>query len=51
MASGAARLPIAITAHKDEIGAIVKSIREAGKVEVCKLVDAYPWVYTIPQPK
>jgi putative aminopeptidase FrvX len=36
---------IAITAHKDEIGAIVKSIGEAGQVEVRKLGGAYPWVY------
>ncbi|NEQ24788.1 MAG: M42 family metallopeptidase, partial [Microcoleus sp. SIO2G3] len=36
---------IAITAHKDEIGAIVKRVGEAGKVEVRKLGGAYPWVY------
>jgi len=36
---------IAITAHKDEIGAIVKTIGDAGKVEVRKLGGAYPWVY------
>ena len=36
---------IAITAHKDEIGAIVKNIGDAGKVEVRKLGGAYPWVY------
>ncbi|WP_066425839.1 M42 family metallopeptidase [Anabaena sp. 4-3] len=36
---------IAITAHKDEIGAIVKNIAEDGKVEVRKLGGAYPWVY------
>ncbi|MBK1988868.1 M42 family peptidase [Sphaerospermopsis aphanizomenoides BCCUSP55] len=36
---------IAITAHKDEIGAIVKSIGDAGKVEVRKLGGAFPWVY------
>jgi putative aminopeptidase FrvX len=36
---------IAITAHKDEIGAIVKNIGEAGKVEVRKLGGAFPWVY------
>ncbi|ABA22790.1 Peptidases M20 and M42 [Trichormus variabilis ATCC 29413] len=36
---------VAITAHKDEIGAIVKNIGDAGKVEVRKLGGAYPWVY------
>ncbi|MBU7581757.1 MAG: M42 family peptidase [Nostoc sp. TH1S01] len=36
---------IAITAHKDEIGAIVKTIGDAGKVEVRKLGGAFPWVY------
>lgn len=36
---------IAITAHKDEIGAIVSNIGDAGKVEVRKLGGAFPWVY------
>jgi len=36
---------IAITAHKDEIGAIVKSIGDDGCVEVRKLGGAFPWVY------
>ncbi|HLO88705.1 MAG TPA: M20/M25/M40 family metallo-hydrolase [Nostocaceae cyanobacterium] len=36
---------IAITAHKDEIGGIVKSIGENGRVEVRKLGGAFPWVY------
>lgn len=36
---------IAITAHKDEIGAIVKSVDEDGCVEVRKLGGAFPWVY------
>lgn len=36
---------IAITAHKDEIGGIVKSIGEAGRVQVRKLGGAFPWVY------
>jgi putative aminopeptidase FrvX len=36
---------IAITAHKDEIGAIVKKIRPDGKVEVRKLGGSFPWVY------
>lgn len=36
---------VAITAHKDEIGAIVKDISDAGQVEVRKLGGSYPWVY------
>lgn len=36
---------LAITAHKDEIGAIVKRVGEAGRVEVRKLGGAFPWVY------
>lgn len=36
---------IAITAHKDEIGAIVKTVGEAGKVEIRKLGGSYPWIY------
>ncbi|MDF5716140.1 MAG: M42 family peptidase [Rhizonema sp. NSF051] len=36
---------IAITAHKDEIGAIVKTIGDEGRVEVRKLGGAFPWVY------
>lgn len=36
---------IAITAHKDEIGAIVKSISSEGRVEVRKLGGSFPWVY------
>ncbi len=46
-----ARLPgreagaIAITAHKDEIGAIVKSIEADGKVSARKLGGSFPWVY------
>lgn len=36
---------IAITAHKDEIGAIVKTIGDEGRVEVRKLGGSYPWVY------
>ncbi|HBL14076.1 MAG TPA: peptidase M42 [Cyanobacteria bacterium UBA11162] len=36
---------IAITAHKDEIGAIVKTIGEQGRVEVRKLGGSFPWVY------
>ena len=36
---------IAITAHKDEIGALVKTIGDAGRVEVRKLGGSFPWVY------
>ncbi|BAY91651.1 MULTISPECIES: M42 family metallopeptidase [unclassified Tolypothrix] len=36
---------IAITAHKDEIGAIVKTIGDHGRVEVRKLGGSYPWIY------
>src|SRR4028118_804520 len=36
---------IAITAHKDEIGAIVKTVGEKGCVEVRRLGGAYPWGY------
>jgi putative aminopeptidase FrvX len=36
---------IAITAHKDEIGAIVKTVGDEGRVEVRKLGGAFPWVY------
>ncbi len=36
---------IAITAHKDEIGAIVKTIESEGKVSARKLGGSFPWVY------
>jgi putative aminopeptidase FrvX len=36
---------IAITGHKDEIGAIVKGITTQGKLEVRRLGGAFPWVY------
>jgi putative aminopeptidase FrvX len=36
---------IAITGHKDEIGAIVKSIDERGCLQVRKLGGSFPWVY------
>ncbi len=36
---------IAITGHKDEIGAIVKTVGKEGRVEVRKLGGAFPWVY------
>ena len=50
--NGIARLPgrdreraIAITAHKDEIGGIVKTLGPEGRVEVRRLGGAFPWVY------
>ena len=36
---------VAITAHKDEIGAIVKTVGDEGRVEVRRLGGAFPWVY------
>ncbi|MBR8827014.1 MAG: M42 family peptidase [Gomphosphaeria aponina SAG 52.96 = DSM 107014] len=36
---------IAITAHKDEIGAVVKSMDEAGCLQVRKLGGSFPWIY------
>ena len=36
---------IAITAHKDEIGAIVKTVGAEGRVEVRRLGGSFPWVY------
>jgi putative aminopeptidase FrvX len=36
---------IAITAHKDEIGGIVKEIKPDGKIELGKLGGSFPWVY------
>jgi putative aminopeptidase FrvX len=36
---------IAITGHKDEIGAIVKSIDSYGCLQVRQLGGAFPWVY------
>lgn len=36
---------LAITAHKDEIGGIVKRIDADGRIEVRKLGGAFPWVY------
>ena len=40
-----AQQSIAITAHKDEIGAIVKTVGSEGRVEVRRLGGSYPWVY------
>jgi putative aminopeptidase FrvX len=36
---------IAITGHKDEIGAIVKSIDDKGCLQVRRLGGSFPWVY------
>ena len=36
---------LAITGHKDEIGAIVKSIEQQGRLQVRKLGGSFPWVY------
>jgi putative aminopeptidase FrvX len=36
---------LAITAHKDEIGGIVKSFNADGTVNIRKLGGAFPWVY------
>lgn len=36
---------IAITAHKDEIGGLVKAITPQGRVQVRRLGGAFPWVY------
>ncbi len=36
---------IAITAHKDEIGMIVKGIDEQGSLHLRKVGGAFPWVY------
>lgn len=36
---------IAITAHKDEIGTIVKRIEKDGTIEVRRLGGSFPWVY------
>ncbi|MEM9244719.1 MAG: M42 family peptidase [Cyanobacteria bacterium P01_F01_bin.153] len=37
--------PIAITAHKDEIGAIAKRVEDNGRVSLRKLGGSFPWVY------
>jgi putative aminopeptidase FrvX len=36
---------LAITAHKDEIGAIVTAVADQGRVKVRKLGGSFPWVY------
>lgn len=42
---GRSERAMAITAHKDEIGGIVKTVGDAGRVEVRRLGGAFPWVY------
>jgi putative aminopeptidase FrvX len=39
------RRAIAITAHKDEIGAIVKAVQPNGLISVRRLGGTFPWVY------
>jgi putative aminopeptidase FrvX len=36
---------IAITGHKDEIGAIVKSIADDGSLQIRRLGGSFPWIY------
>ena len=36
---------IAITGHKDEIGAIVKTIGEKGRLNIRRLGGSFPWIY------
>jgi putative aminopeptidase FrvX len=36
---------IAITAHKDEIGGLVKGISANGRVDIRRLGGSFPWVY------
>lgn len=36
---------IAITAHKDEIGMLVKSINEDGSLSIRRLGGSFPWIY------
>jgi putative aminopeptidase FrvX len=36
---------IAITGHKDEIGAIVKEINPDGSLQIRKLGGSFPWIY------
>ena len=36
---------VAITGHKDEIGAIVKSIEDNGRLQVRRLGGSFPWIY------
>lgn len=36
---------LAITAHKDEIGAIVTELQEGGRIKVRKIGGSFPWIY------
>ncbi len=36
---------IALTAHKDEIGGIVKQVEADGRIQVRRLGGSFPWVY------
>lgn len=36
---------IAITGHKDEIGAIVKTLEDKGKLSIRRLGGSFPWIY------
>ncbi len=36
---------LAITAHKDEIGAVVKNLGKDGRVHIRRLGGSFPWVY------
>jgi putative aminopeptidase FrvX len=45
IAGTAGKRTLAITAHKDEIGGIVKRVEENGLVSVRRLGGAFPWVY------
>lgn len=38
-------LTLAITAHKDEIGMIVKRIEADGRIQVRRLGGSFPWIY------
>lgn len=40
-----AEAAIAITGHKDEIGAIVKEILPQGRLSIRKLGGSFPWIY------
>jgi putative aminopeptidase FrvX len=42
---GRGRGKIAITAHKDEIGALVTELQDGGRLKVRKLGGSFPWVY------
>lgn len=36
---------VAITAHKDEIGAIVSELQDGGRIKVRKIGGSFPWIY------